>query len=182
MSQEPTYCATHPNVETYLRCNRCGKLICPKCAIATDVGYRCRDCISTQQKVFYAGFRPIYYAIAAAVALPPSVITGWLLPLLGWFTIVLGPLAGMAIAELSRWAMRKRRGPRTWLVVCGCIVLGWFVSFLFSWLIPTISMVLVEPRMAAYLPGWLVARVWDVVYLVAAVGAAYGRLRPGRRV
>lgn len=37
-------CSYHPNVMTGLRCNRCGKPICPKCAVRTPVGMRCPDC------------------------------------------------------------------------------------------------------------------------------------------
>ena len=37
----PTYCANHPGVETSLRCNKCGKPICAKCAVRTPTGYRC---------------------------------------------------------------------------------------------------------------------------------------------
>ena len=42
---ETVYCSYHPNVETGLRCNKCGKPICVKCARRTPVGYRCPDCI-----------------------------------------------------------------------------------------------------------------------------------------
>jgi hypothetical protein len=178
---EPMYCANHPSVETYLRCNRCGKPICPKCAVLTDVGYRCRECIRTQQKVFYTGFRPVYYAVAAAVSLPLAVVAGWLLSSLGWFAIVLGPLAGAGIAELARRAMGRRRGPYTWLVVCGCIVAGWLISLLLS-LIPVLSIIALVPDAGGYLSSWLVSRGWSLVYLVTAAGAAYGRLRLGRRV
>src|SRR5215211_7150639 len=37
-------CAADPSVETYLRCGRCEKPICPRCLIQTPVGSRCRDC------------------------------------------------------------------------------------------------------------------------------------------
>lgn len=37
-------CSYHPNVMTGLRCNRCGKPICPQCAVRTPVGMRCPDC------------------------------------------------------------------------------------------------------------------------------------------
>jgi hypothetical protein len=33
-----------------------------------------------------------------------------------------------------------------------------------------------------YVTGWLAGLLWDVVYLVTAAGAAYARLRPGRRM
>ncbi len=50
---EVLYCANHPETETYLRCNKCGKPICLKCAELTEVGYRCKECIREQQNVFY---------------------------------------------------------------------------------------------------------------------------------
>ena len=158
-------CVNHPNVETYLRCNKCGRPICVKCARRTPVGYRCRECINAQQRVFYAGFSPVYYLIAAAVAVPLALVAGWVIPRLGWFAIFLGPLVGGGIANAARWAMRRRRGPRTWLVVCGCIAMGavprLFGSLLFG--------------------GGLLTALWSIVYLVTAVGAAYAALRPGRR-
>ncbi len=47
------YCTVHPNVETALRCNRCGRPMCNRCAVRTPVGYRCRECVRGQQQVFY---------------------------------------------------------------------------------------------------------------------------------
>ncbi|HNW14496.1 MAG TPA: B-box zinc finger protein, partial [Anaerolineaceae bacterium] len=46
------YCKNHPQRETYLRCNRCNDPICVQCAVLTPTGYRCKNCISGQQKVF----------------------------------------------------------------------------------------------------------------------------------
>ena len=48
----PIYCANHPAVETTLRCNRCGKPICAECAVRTPTGYRCKECVRGQQKIF----------------------------------------------------------------------------------------------------------------------------------
>ncbi|TFG48896.1 MAG: hypothetical protein E4H33_03340, partial [Anaerolineales bacterium] len=45
-------CTFHPKRETQLRCNRCEKPICIKCAIHTPTGYRCQECIRSQQKIF----------------------------------------------------------------------------------------------------------------------------------
>ena len=164
MSQ-PLCCINHPNVETYLRCNRCGEPICPKCAVQTPVGYRCRRCINAQQQVFYTDFRPVYYLVATAVALPMSLVAGWLVPSLGWYAIILGPLAGGGIAEVVRWAIRRRRGQYTWLVVCGCVILGALPALLVSLI--TFSLLTV---------------LWTVVYAAGAAGLAYVVLRPGRRV
>ena len=37
-------CATHPGVETALKCSKCGRPICPKCMVETAVGARCPEC------------------------------------------------------------------------------------------------------------------------------------------
>ena len=176
---EPLHCVNHPQVETYLRCNKCRQPICPKCAVQTPVGYRCRDCINTQQKVFYADFSPVHYVIAAAVALPLALVAGWIVPNLGWFAIVLGPFAGGGIAEAARWAIQRRRGPYTWLVVCACIVVGALPGLLLT-LFAFAGSVFFSETMISF-AGGLMGLVWYAVYLVSALGTAYARLRPGRR-
>jgi uncharacterized membrane protein len=173
---EPMYCINHPHVETYLRCNKCGQPICARCAVLTPVGYRCKDCVRVQQQVFYAGFRPIHYLVAAVVALPLALVAGWLIPSLGWYAIVLGPLVGMGIAQVAHWAIQRRRGQYIWLVVCACIVVGALPRLMLS-LLSLVGQV-ANPYYASGLLGLL----WTVVYVVAATGAAYARLRPGRQV
>jgi hypothetical protein len=177
---EPLYCVNHPTTETYLRCNKCGQPICPKCAVQTPVGYRCRDCINAQQKVFYADFRPVHYAVAAAVALPLALVAGWILPRLGWYTIILGPIAGGGIAEAARWAIRRRRGQYTWVVVCACIIVGASPWLLLSFL-SLVGAALFPEAMPVAVSG-VMGLLWSGVYLMTAVGAAYARLRSGRRV
>ncbi|MBK8050505.1 MAG: hypothetical protein IPK16_27420, partial [Anaerolineales bacterium] len=67
---EATYCATHATVETQLRCNRCARLICLKCAVLTPVGYRCKECVRTQQAVFFtAGVRDEAMVFAVSFAM-----------------------------------------------------------------------------------------------------------------
>ena len=177
---EPLRCVNHPNVETYLRCNKCGQPICARCAVLTPVGYRCRNCINTQQRVFYADSRPTDYLVAGIVALPLALVAGWLVPSLGWYAIILGPLAGAGIAEVARWAIRRRRGRYTWLVVCACIVVGALPQLLLSLL--SLLAPVVNPAGAMVYTGGLMRLVWAIVYMVAATGAAYGLVRPGRRV
>ena len=69
------FCYRHPNVETGLRCNRCNKPICPKCAHRTPVGFRCPDCIREHEDKYYSGTTSAY-VIAAVVAFPLSLIPG----------------------------------------------------------------------------------------------------------
>ena len=46
------YCYVHPDRETGLRCNRCERPICADCAVLTPTGYRCKECVREQKKVF----------------------------------------------------------------------------------------------------------------------------------
>jgi len=175
---ELSYCVNHPDVETYLRCNRCGALICPKCAVRTEVGYRCRSCVSQQQKAFYAEFRPVYYLIAAAVALPLALIGGWLAMTLGWFVLFLGPLVGLGIAEVAHRAIRRRRGRYTWLVVAGCVLIGGLPRLV---VVATYFASSLASGRQLVFAGDVTTLVWGAVYLFGAVSTAAARLRPARR-
>src|SRR6185436_483711 len=128
------YCANHPNVETSLRCNRCNKPICSKCAVLTPVGYRCKECVRGQQQVFETVVW-YDYLVAGAIAAILGGLAGALLVNLGWFTIFLAPVAGGAIAEVVRVAVRRRRGRNLYLVAAGAYVLGCLPLFAIGLLI-----------------------------------------------
>ena len=86
------YCANHPQTETMLRCNRCEKPICIKCAVLTDTGYRCKECVRGQQKTFETA-EVIDYPIAFIVAAVLSYIGSLIAPRLSFFVIILAPMA-----------------------------------------------------------------------------------------
>jgi hypothetical protein len=125
------FCYRHPDVETGLRCNRCGTPICAKCARRTPVGFRCPDCIREQENKFYTGTN-LDYVIAAVIALPLSLIAATLftfvLNSLGFFMILIAffvaPAAGGIIAEAVRWGVGRRRSRYLRHVVVGCIILA----------------------------------------------------------
>jgi hypothetical protein len=119
--------------------------------------------------------------IAAVVALPLSLVAGWLVPRLGWYAILLGPVVGGGIAEAAGWATGRKRGKYTWLVVCGSIVFGALPLPIVS-LLSLIGLLAGTPGVLAYWVGGVMRLVWAGVYLLAATGAAYARLRTGRRV
>lgn len=155
---ETIYCFYHPNVETRLRCNKCGKPICAKCAVLTPVGYRCPDCIRSQQAIFYsAGW--LDYVLVVAVGLVASAIGAAIVGSLGiWFAIFLGPVAGGLIAEAARWAARRRQGRYMAAIVSGCIIFG---------ALPTLPFV----GLSLWALGGL------LIYVATAIGTAYARLR-----
>ena len=41
---ETLFCPRDPEVQTILRCGRCGSLICPSCLVQSPVGSRCPSC------------------------------------------------------------------------------------------------------------------------------------------
>jgi hypothetical protein len=153
------YCANHPAVETMLRCNRCGKPICTRCAVQTPVGYRCRQCVGQQQAVFYTG-GTVDYLIGGAIALVLGAITCYLMVLLGawFFALILGPTVGIGIAEAVRFAVRRRRSRYLWAVAAGAMVVGALPSLLLA----------LTSLGALFTLG---------LFLVLAVGAATARLR-----
>jgi len=136
------------------------------------VGYICPACRNRQQQVFYAEFRPVYYLVAAAVALPLALVAGWIIPASGWLAVFLGPLAGTGIAEAARRAVRRRRGRYTWLVVAACILVGG-LPWMLTVLLPTLD----APIAAASLTGLAWPLLWTIVYLAGAIGAAIARLK-----
>lgn len=132
MTEQPAtlYCANHPNQETMLRCNRCDKPICYQCAVLTEVGYRCRECVSAQRAKYYNA-APLDLPLIAGVALILGAMVGALayaiLGAIGWFgfliAFVAGPAAGGAIAEIIRRAVNRRRGPgMKWLAAVMCLL------------------------------------------------------------
>jgi len=52
-----TVCYRHSQTETSLRCNRCNKYICAKCAQRSPVGFRCPDCLVELEDRFYSNVK-----------------------------------------------------------------------------------------------------------------------------
>src|SRR5512140_2507734 len=95
------HCVNHPNVETTLRCNRCERPICARCAVLTPTGYRCKECVRGQQKIFETALW-YDYVLAVVLAGGLSFAGSLLVQVLGFFTIFVAPIAGVVIAEAVR--------------------------------------------------------------------------------
>jgi hypothetical protein len=137
-SSTPMYCANHPGVETSLRCNKCGKPICAKCAIRTPTGYRCPECVRGQLKVFNTARWYDYllgFLTAAILGFLASLLASLVsrLSFIGWILIVIGaPTAGMIIAEGVRLVTRKHRSRALFITISAAVVLGALPVILFQ--------------------------------------------------
>lgn len=126
----PIYCANHPNVETSLRCNKCGKPICAKCAVRTPTGYRCKECVRGQLKIFDTAVWYDYvlgFLIAGVLGFVGSLLTTFIyrLSFIGWILIIIGsPTAGVIIAEGVRLVIRKRRSRALFLTIAAAVIVG----------------------------------------------------------
>ena len=171
---DPLYCKWHPTVETGLHCYQCDTPICPKCANRTPVGYICRNCMTGRRKRFEQGTL-LDLVIAAVVALVLGGIAGWILPMVGWFTVFLSPVAGGLIAEIVWRLVGKRYSERLWWVVAGSIILS---ALPYVLLVVAGSAFLAVGGYADYAGGFF-ALLWSIVHIVLATGSAITRLRLG---
>lgn len=156
---ETLTCANHPNTETLLRCNRCEKPICVKCAVQTPTGYRCRECVRGQQQAFETAERqdvPLAFLVSAIISFMGSLIAGSM----GFFVIFIAPIVGTLIAEAARFVTRRRRSQRLFQMVAAGALLGgipWLLRSLFFFDI--------------------FRAIWQGIYLVTVTSTAYYRMK-----
>lgn len=170
MTDTTTYCANHPNTETNLRCNRCEKLICSKCAVHTPTGYRCKDCVRSQQKVFetsqWFDF-PLGFIFAAVVSYLGSLIA----PRLGFFVLFLAPFVGIGIAEGARFVTRKRRSKALFRTITAGALIGGLPLLVQQ----LITLFLFLPQME-FSFGLLFSSIWHVAYVIIVTSSVYYRI------
>ena len=164
---ETLYCYVHPNRETSLRCNNCNRPICAECAVHTPTGYRCKECVKTQQKIFDTALPQDYifgFIVAALLSLGAAFLVTFVIGIgfgiLGWFLLFIGaPTAGVIIAEAVRTTTRKRRSRPLFMTVAIAVVVG---------ALPII--------LGALARGSLYPILFQAVYLVLVVPTVYARL------
>jgi hypothetical protein len=91
--------------------------------VLTPTGYRCRECVRGQQKVFNTAEwidYPIIFVVVAVLAYIGSLIAARV----GFFIILIAPIAGGLIAEVARFVTRRRRSKQLYLVALVAAVLG----------------------------------------------------------
>ena len=180
MSEEVLYCAYHPDRETTLRCNRCGKPICTSCAIRVPTGYRCKDCVRELQKR-YENAEWYDYLLGFGVAAIGSFLGSLLvLPiasifLFGILLLLYAPFAGGVLASLTRWALRKHRGRTLYRVSAAGVIVGAMPAILGA-LLPPLLAILHGGIAGGVMFSSMLPLLWEIVYLALALPAFYAHL------
>lgn len=125
LASGPTFCADHPDTETRLRCSRCGKPICPRCAVRTPVGMRCPDCAGTRATI-RANPSGTLVAAAAAFGLATLVGFGWgFLPDWQFYWAL---LLGFGVVETMAKLLKGRQGIDLQLIALAIVTYGMALS------------------------------------------------------
>src|SRR3954466_7156366 len=105
MSESPVtapVCYRHPSKETYVRCTRCERPICPDCMNAASVGHQCPECVAEGKR----SQRPVRTAFGGSAAGPAGTATMTLIGINAAVMIVsivtggLGAVAGGGLGGL----------------------------------------------------------------------------------
>lgn len=162
-------CAVHPDVETNLRCGKCGKPICPRCVVQTPVGARCPTCANLKKLPVFE-IPKTFYLRAVGAGLGISVALGALWYFIAeqgllnfiFFEVLLAIAIGYAIGEVVSLSVNRKRS-RGLQVIGG---VGVVISFVVRGLIDTPSLEFFDMFLDVYL----------LVALVISVAIAVGRL------
>ena len=168
MTQNPEilYCANHPDVPTTLRCNRCNKPICIKCAVLTPTGYRCRECVRGQQKIFETA-QWVDFPLACGLALVLAFLGSFLAQVMFFLIIFVAPIVGTVIGEVVRLVVRRRRSKRLFQAVAISAFIGSLPLLLLR-----VGSILVNGSFI----GSDIVLLWNGLYTFLVVSTAYYRL------
>lgn len=159
------HCTVHPDRETLLRCNKCNRPMCAQCAVLTPTGYRCKECVSGQQKIFDTA-KSFDAPLAFIVSLILGAVGAYLASFLGFFTLFVAPIVGTAIAEIVRWLVNRRRS--------NAISLAADIGAAIGAVLPLGIMLLPLLLAGASLPIW--SLIWAIAFVVMMVPSLHYRL------
>jgi hypothetical protein len=125
-AEDVHYCEVHPDRETSLRCNKCGRYMCVPCAVLTPVGYRCKQCVRQHEDKFYSGTNTDYIMVFAACAVAGGIVgvVSNIIPLGFLFAFIIAIPVGGFVSEVALRLVKRRRGRYSGEIAAAGIVLG----------------------------------------------------------
>jgi hypothetical protein len=173
------FCYRHPDRETWVRCGRCDRPICTKCAMQGPVGFRCRNC-GTLANDPLRKIAPAQAVLGLAVAVGLGAVVAVVASRIGFFSIFISFFAGGFVAEAVTRLIGYKRGMGILVIVLGGIIAGSLVAFgIDSWLLMADFATQLPDDVSSSLPlsFYLDGLIWAVISAGAACAGAYSRLR-----
>jgi hypothetical protein len=172
-------CYRHPDRVTYVRCGRCDRPICARCAMQGPVGFRCRTCGKPAYDPL-TSFTVRQLALGTAVSLGAGTVGGFIGLQLGFFVIFVGFFAGGLIADAVMRVTGFKRGPLMAVILLGGIAVGTLFGAVLDYSLTAASFnastqgVEYGYSLLSYLVD---SFAWGAIYAGAAMVGAWGRLR-----
>jgi membrane associated rhomboid family serine protease len=157
-------CPRHPDRESYVRCQRCERPVCPECQRPAAVGVQCIDCVRQQTR----GARQPRTTFGGRVSGERPTVT---LTLIGACVamFVLQQIPGLGItSQFAFYPILADMQPWRFLTAAFLHSPSWFLHIAFN----MYALWLLGP----YLEGLLGRLRFAVLYLVSALGGSVGYL------
>jgi hypothetical protein len=171
------FCYRHPDRETRIRCGRCERPICTRCAMQGPVGFRCKTC-GTLANDPLTTIRPTQGVLGLAVSFGLGLVAAFIAGRIGFFSIIVSFIAGGFIAEAITRVIGWKRGTAILVIVLGGIIAGHAAGFAVDYLVTWSSLAGI-PIEAGGQPAsfFLTNLMWAAVSAGACCVGAYTRLR-----
>lgn len=174
------HCTVHPDRETTLRCNKCGRPMCVQCAVQTPVGYRCRECVRGIQAGYYkateADYAIIFAVCAGLTGVGAVIVMAINLGIL--FTLILALPIGGLVAEAALRLTSRRRGRYSDKIAAAGAVIGGLVGGVVQFFLAYGSILArVHVSLIDILSQQVFTNIALWVFVILAAVAVYGRFR-----
>jgi hypothetical protein len=170
-------CYRHPERETWVRCGRCDRPICPRCAMQGPVGFRCRDCGRPAHDPL-TSFTPLQLIGGLTLATTAGTVAGLLAGRIGFFVIFLAWFGGIFIADLLTRFVGYKQGPVMVGILFGGVLLGAAIAFGIETATFVASMEGVPGGAEPFLGQYLVDQgLWAALAAAITAAGAWSRLR-----
>lgn len=175
------FCHRHPDRETWVRCGRCDRPICPRCAMQGPVGFRCKDCGKPAFDPL-TSFTPVQALAGAGIALGSGFLVALIAAQVGFLSIFVGYFGGGLVAAAVLRATGDKRGPAMGAILFGGIVVGGLIAFGIDFGILLAEMEAIvagtgEEPAVPILQVLMNQGLWDLIAVGAACVGAWYRIR-----
>jgi hypothetical protein len=144
--------------------------------VLTPTGYRCKECVRGQQKVFETT-QWIDYPLACGLAAILAFLGSFLAPIMHFLTIFVAPIVGVILAEAVRFATRRRRSKRLYQAVAVATVVGSLPLVLVQIIGILGDLALYQSNfISMYGTSRLFILIWYALYVFLITSTAYYRL------